>query len=661
MVSSERRTRGPNQRPPWVRTPEDCVSVLRLALDTSDPVQRGRIEAMFRAGYTVRRAVQRDARDRACAYWAARQERARDPAGARDRLGLSRTALEHAAYGHLDAAPHLRRFVTKALAMHLADSVWAATERHLFPDARGQRLGMPRVGRWYDFARLPGRARSHTTANKWETFRLCGTLAGHRAAYTDRTGELVQPRPLRPVDGDAWWSYAGPLAVVFTGLADGALVLPVRLPTAPSNQPILDHHLADSSRWHKVDLVRRRDPNVVGGWRYEAHLMVLTTPYVSPTSAARRAQVAIDAIDRTAGVDINVSNITLASHEGGQSIRVTRIARDATQQQRDRGRRRRERRRHRALDRSRRAMNRAQYQLSRRQAKRARRRAAAGQPAIEVIPMGPRHARADGVPLQSYRRDQLSVSYRRGRAAAAADASAASQARRDRARQVAADVVAAHGYQLIVEDVSISAWSRSWGRAVAAFSPGLLVAAMNREARAVATIAGGQGGVHRATTRTTALSQHCPCGARVAKRLADREHRCSRCQLCGDRDAVAAVLASFVVFVTIGQPTSARVDYAAAAHALPAIRRALAIPASSCDGWQDTRSESTGLSAREGSCLAPWTPTPDLVAVARRNVGMAPCPTLDETGLRQTTPERARTRTNMPHNDDLASSLRDKS
>jgi len=312
--------------------------------------------------------------------------------------------------------------------------------------------------------------------------------------------------------------------------------------------------------------------------------MVLTTPYVSPSAAARRARVAIEAMDRTAGVDINVSNITVASHERGGAIRVTRIARDATQQQRDRGRRRRERRRQRALDRSRRAMNRAQYQLSRRQDKRARRRAAAGLPPVDVIPSGPRNARADGVPRQSYRRDQLSESYRRGRAAQAADAAAAAQARRARARQAAADVIATHGYQLIVEDASIAAWSRSWGHAVAAFSPGLLVAAIDREARAVAAIAGGHGGVQRAATHTTALSQHCPCGARVPKRLADREHRCPSCQLRGDRDAVAAVLASFVVFASPGQPSSARVDYVAAAHALPTIRRALAIPSSPFGG-----------------------------------------------------------------------------
>ncbi|HEY0986804.1 MAG TPA: hypothetical protein VGD80_07120, partial [Kofleriaceae bacterium] len=517
MVSSDRpsekRTRGPNKQVPWARRPEDGVSVLRLALDTSDPVQRARIEAMFRAAHRVRRAVQRDARDRTRAYWAATHERARDPGVVRDRLGLSRTALEQAAYAHLDAAPHLRRFVTKALAMHLADGVWTATERHLFADARGQRRGMPRVGRWHDFTRLPGRARSHTTTNKWETFRLCGTLAGHRTAYTDRTGDFVQPRHLRPVHSDAWWSYDGPLAVVFTGLADDALVLPVRLPTAPSNQPILDHHLADPSRWHKIDLIRRQDLNARGGWHYEAHLLVLTTPYVSPSAQARRARVAIEAMDRTAGVDVNVANITVASHAQGCAICVTRIERDATQQQRDPGRRRRERRRQRALDRSRRAMNRAQYQLSRRQDKRARRRAAAGLPPVDVVPMGPRNARTDGVPLQSYRKDQLSASYRRGRAAQAADAAGVAQARRDRAREVAADLVATHGYQLIVEDVSISAWSRSWGRAVAAFSPGILIAAIDREARAVATVAGGRGGVQRAATRTTALSQHCPCGA----------------------------------------------------------------------------------------------------------------------------------------------------
>lgn len=600
---------------------------------------------MFEGAYQIKRALQRDARDRARAYWAASLARAGDPAAVRERLGLSRTGLEHAAYRHLDAAPHLRRFVTKALAMHLADAVWTATERHLFRDARGKRNGAPRVGRWYDFRRLSGRARSHTKARKWETFRLHGTLEGHRAAYTDRDGDFVQPRQLRAVERDAWWSYTGPLVIVFSGLVDGTLVVPVRLPTAPCNQPILDHHLGDPSTWHKIDLVRSRDPSAPGGWRYEAHLMVLTSPYVSLATQTRRRAAALETIDRTAGIDVNVSSLAIASHDTGRAMRLTRIERDATQKQRDRSRARRERRRQRELERSRRAANRAQYQLSKRQQKRARRRAERGLRAVDVIPQGPRNANRDGVPLVSYRKDQLSNSYRRGRAAQAADADATSRARHDRARQVAADVVATHGCQLVVEDTCVAAWSKSWGRSLAAFTPAMLVAAIDREARAVATLAGGDGGVQRASTRTTALSQHCPCGARVDKRLSDRVHRCSSCKLVGDRDDVAAVLASFVVLVQRGDPSSARVDYDAATDALGEIRHALRASSSSYQGWQDTLSESTDLSARDGSLVAWSMSTPDPVAVARRNVGTASCSTRDETGSCQTTSDRARVRT----------------
>lgn len=165
-----------------MRRPEDGLAVLRLPLDTSDPVQRDRIETMFSVVYNVQRAVQREACDRTRAYWAAPHERARDASAVRVRLGLSKEGLEYAAYAHLDAAPHLRRAITKAVAMHVADSVWAATERHLFRDATGKRHGMPRPGGWFDFTRIPGRAKSHTTERKWESFRLHGSLAGPPAA-----------------------------------------------------------------------------------------------------------------------------------------------------------------------------------------------------------------------------------------------------------------------------------------------------------------------------------------------------------------------------------------------------------------------------------------------------------------------------------------------
>ena len=290
----------PTTRCPGSAEPRMACRCCGLSVDTNDPVQRRRIEAMFSAAFSLRRAVQRDARARTRAYWAAPRERGRDAAAVRERVGLSRTALEHAAYAHLDAAPHLRRSLTKALAMHVADSVWSATERHLFRDARGERHGMPRVGGWFDFTRIPGRARSHTTERKWETFRLHGSLVGHRAAYARADGVFLQPDRLRPIAAPlgGWWSYLGALAVVVTGLPIGTLVLPVRLPAAPSNQPILDHHLADPSRWHKIDLVRHRDPHAPGGWRYEgapdgADLLRMSRPRCRRVANWRRSPLRI--------------------------------------------------------------------------------------------------------------------------------------------------------------------------------------------------------------------------------------------------------------------------------------------------------------------------------------------------------------------------------
>jgi hypothetical protein len=649
-----KRTRGPNKTMPWMRRPEDGLSVLRLPLDMTDPVQRRRIEAMFSSAYAVRRAVQRDARDRSRAYRSARHERARDAAAVRERLGLTRTALEHAAYAHLDAAPHLRRAVTKALAMHLADSVWSATERHLFRDAAGARHGMPRPGEWLDFTRLPGRARSHRTERKWETFRLHGTLDGHRAAYTRADGRFAQPDHLRPiaVPSDGWWSYTGPLAVVFTGLPIGTLVLPVRLPPAPCNQGILDHHLADPARWHKIDLVRHRDPTAVGRWRYEAHLMVLAAPYVAPAVQARRVQAAATTADLRAGIDVNVSNLTIASHADGGDLRITKIVHDASARRAIAVRGARTRRRQRRLDRSRRASNPDQYGLSPRQQAHNARREAAGLPAVQMIPRGPRKRRANGTPETAYRRDALSRTYRRERAAEACEAAATSQARRDLARQLAARLVRDHGYTFVIEDCDLRPWARAWGRRLSAFTPGLLVTALESESAAVAQLAGRSGVVERASTRTTALSQHCLCGQRVAKSLRERTHGCTACGLRGDRDAVAATLAACVILGTAGEPASATVDSALARALLDAPHtraRLFATLPYGLQGRQDVRSESTVHSARDGWFVAEKGPTPDLVVVARRIVGTASYPTLDERGGlgRCTTRDRVRTRTNL--------------
>lgn len=667
-TDQQKRTRGPNKATPWKRRPEDGLSVLRLAVDTSDPIQRRIVEAMFSATYAVHRAVQRDARARTRAYWAARHERRRDPAATRERLGLSRTGLEHAAYAHLDAAPHLRRAATKALAMHVADSVWMATERHLFRDARGARSGMPKVGAWFDFTRIPGRARSHKQEHKWETYRLHGTLAGHRAAYTRDDGCFTQPDHLRAVRAPSggWWNHTGPLAVVFTGLSIGTLVLPVRLPTAPCNQPVLDHHLADADRWHKIDLVRHRDETVAGGWRYEAHLSVLTQPYVAPAVQVHREATAVETAGRHGGIDVNVSNVTVASHAGGDDLRVTRVVHDATAKRAMAERSRRQGRRQRRLDRSRRASNPERYELSARQIAHNQRREAAGLPPVKMIPRGPRKRRPGGVPLTAYRTDALSHTYRRERAARAREAEAATRARRDLARQIATRLVRDHGCSFVVEDCDLRAWARTWGRSLTAFTPGLLLTAIERETAAVAALVGGVGGVDRAATRTTALSQYCLCGQRVAKSLGQRTHHCAACGLRGDRDAVSATLAACVIVVERGRPSSATLDPALARRLLDAAQTRSVLFDTlpySLNGRQDVRSESTVHSARDGWFVAEKGPSPDFVVVARRIVGTASFPTLDERGGigRLTTLDRARMRTNLSRSRVDSARLRDSS
>ncbi|HXA59771.1 MAG TPA: hypothetical protein VNW94_11465, partial [Streptosporangiaceae bacterium] len=146
-----------------------------------------------------------------------------------------------------------------------------------------------------------------------------------------------------------------------------------------------------------------------------------------------------------------------------------------------------------------------------------------------------------------------------------ADARTRSEAQRHRARAVAARITGAHGGRLTVEDCDISTWFRLWGRACAAFTPGLLIAALTRECAAVT---GDPAAMTRASTRATAMSQHCLCGARVPKSLRDRIHRCPECGLTADRDKVSAALAAFVTFTDPTDPSAALVDYGSSRHAM---------------------------------------------------------------------------------------------
>src|SRR5262249_60512601 len=123
----------------------------------------------------------------------------------------------------------------------------------------------------------------HTTARKWETFPLHGTLAGHLDAYRHRdlnpsvsdpvqaaglpptTSVLAQPRrmplPMRPRRAETgevtakgkpktraatWWDHTGPLALALTGGAGsqrGDVVRPARPPSAARRRPRLRRFL----------------------------------------------------------------------------------------------------------------------------------------------------------------------------------------------------------------------------------------------------------------------------------------------------------------------------------------------------------------------------------------------------------------------------------
>ncbi|KAK1181889.1 transposase [Streptomyces sp. NBS 14/10] len=635
--------------------------MIRLPLVADDPGTRRRVELLFGAMWQVKRALQRDARAVVDAYWAGDVRRERDAKAWRAELGLSRTGLEHRAYAHVGRSRWLGDHVSKALAMHQADEVWIGVARHLHPDASGRRAGRPRTGSWWEYTRIPGRARSHTVERKWETFRLHGTLTGHlnafrhpalpghittpaqAAALPPGTSVLAQPRNLpalsRPtgciptgaVDDRerartrvaSWFDHTGPLSVVFASgpnSGDGDLVLPVRLPQGAGRWSYLAHYLSDPAGWHKVDLVRRRDATAPGGWTYEAHLMVLTPGYASPATRARRIQAA--ALGRVGGVDGNVSNLAVVSFPASGDpdhgpVGVDTITLTEAEQHALMVRRRKAKGRQRALDRSRRSANPAQYRPSRRQQQRDERRHTAGlPPRTTATPAGPRRT-TTGKPTQPYCRDQLSNSYRTLRARHAMAAAREAEAKHHRAKKTAAALVAVHGPNLTIEDCDIRTGFRLWGRACSATTPGRLITALAAEC----TATGGR--LLRASTFTTALSQHCLCGRRVPKSLRDRVHHCDPagggCGLRGDRDPVSAALAAFTTLANPHDPATARLDHA----------RARAAQILFTPGLQEALSESTApKSAPSGRTRAaartPETSIPGQRASARRNAGSAP-------------------------------------
>ena len=272
---------------------------------------------------------------------------------------------------------------------------------------------------------------------------------------------------------------------------------------------------------------------------------------------------------------------------------------------------------------------------------------AAGLPPVEVIPTGPRDARADGRPLQTLSQGPAVGELSARRAAQAADAAAA---RAGAARSCAAGRRATssptHGCQLVVEDCSRSPRGRaSWGRArrgVLAGHAGRRDRSRgargrcDRRRRVAASSARRRG---RPRCRSTACAARAsPSARRPRSRV--RRLRAARRSRRGRRGARVVCRARRAA---ASRRRRASTTPRHATRCLRHPRDVLSTLLLRIKGWQDALSESTDLSARDGSFVA-WTrPTPDSrVVVARRTVGMAPCPTRDETGARQTTSERAR-------------------
>lgn len=136
-----RRFRGKNKGERWKRGQDTELAVIRLPLDVHNLDDLHRLEQLYSAMWSVRRALQRDARAAVDAYWAGDVRREVDAKAWRQTLGLSREGMERRGYRHMEASRHLAHHVTKALVMHQADEVFeTAVSRHLFPDATGRRF-----------------------------------------------------------------------------------------------------------------------------------------------------------------------------------------------------------------------------------------------------------------------------------------------------------------------------------------------------------------------------------------------------------------------------------------------------------------------------------------------------------------------------------------
>jgi hypothetical protein len=591
---------------------DQATSTIVVSLDTSDAHSRKRLETLYFTMANIRRALQRDAQQLCREYW--RRKEDRDTLGWKavaDDLGLHRKGFEKLARDHAAHSGWALGHVSMQLVYAMADGVFENVARHLWSDASGHRAGPLHATQLHQFSTICGRGRSHTTENKWETFRLYGTLESHLdtyghgtlghhptlkqvAALPVGTRVLHQKKRMLTPGPTRWSTYVGPLMMVFAGgpqSNEPELQLPLRLAQGRGSWDRVAHFLGNPETWHKIDLVRRADTSAPGGWRYEMHLLVLNEGYVSPSNAEL-----LDAapMNRTACVDVNVSNLAVVSVDSSQhDPRSTMVARDASERDRLARAEARKRRGQRRVDRSRRASNAAQYAKSKAQLQRDEHRAERGLRAVtDTTPRGGRLSNDVGVPRQAYRRDQLSATYRDLRRRQSEQARAASRTKKTRAYDVAVQLIAIHGANWMIEDCNLIAWAQLWGKSLHAASPGMVTSEL---AKLTARLGGS---FVKVATGPTALSSHCLCGRRAKKDLGERVHRCASCGFTGHRDMVSAALGTCVVHTDVSDPRSARVNYAMSATlqaelAVTSANQVSTNQTSSNTGYQDALTSQT--------------------------------------------------------------------
>ena len=599
------RRRGKNKSVAW-RIPEGQVtSTFVVSLDPSDAYARKRLQTLYFTMFNLRRALQRDAQRLCRAYWGRKEDR--DTLGWKavaEELSLNRNGFEQLARDHARNARWAMDHVSMALVSHMAAAIFENAARHLWPDNAGKRHGALHVTAPRNFATIHGRARSHTTANKWETFRLYGTLEGHLDAYghgalgehptladvaTLSPGSPVLRQLRMTTPGPTKRStYTGPLVMVFAGGSESTepeLQLPVRLPQGRGQWDRVVHFLSQPDLWHKIDLVRRADSSQPGGWRYEMHLLVLNGGY---TSATNRALLDAAPTDRKSCVDVNVSNLAVVSVDvSHHDPRSTVVRTDASERDRLARAAAKRRRGERRVDRSRRASNAHQYAMSKAQVKRDERRAARGLRCVtDSTPRGVRLTSAAGVPRRAYRRDHLSANYRDQRRRLGERERAQSLTKHTHAHDVAVQLVAIHGANWLIEDCNLANWAKRWGKSLHAFAPGMVTAEL------AALVARRGGSFVKMATGPTALSSHCLCGHRVKKDLSTRTHHCGACGFSGDRDLVAGALGTCVV-TDLSDPSSARVDYTRAVVLLAAVTTTSTNRTFNSQGCQDALTSQT--------------------------------------------------------------------